>query len=37
MSAFWGDVTFGGALLELLGFAILALVSIQPQLRRTLA
>jgi ABC-2 type transport system permease protein len=37
MSAFWGDVTFGGALLVLLGFAILALVSIQPQLRRTLA
>lgn len=37
MSAFWGNVTFGGALLVLLGFAILALVSIQPQLRRTLA
>ncbi|MFM7363498.1 MAG: ABC transporter permease [Cuspidothrix sp.] len=37
MSAFWGDISFGGALLVLLGFAILALVSIQPQLRRTLA
>jgi ABC-2 type transport system permease protein len=37
MQAFWGDVTFGGALLVLLGFAMLALISIQPQLRRTLA
>jgi ABC-2 type transport system permease protein len=37
MQAFWGDVTFGGALLVLLGFAMVALISIQPQLRRTLA
>ncbi|ARV61984.1 transporter [Nostocales cyanobacterium HT-58-2] len=37
MHAFWGDVTFGGALLVLLGFALIALLSIQPQLRRTLA
>ncbi len=37
MHAFWGDVTFEGALLVLLGFALVALLSIQPQLRRTLA
>ena len=37
MHAFWGDVTFGAALLVLLGFALVALLSIQPQLRRTLA
>ncbi|AFY59221.1 ABC-type multidrug transport system, permease component [Rivularia sp. PCC 7116] len=37
MQAFWGDVTFGGAILVLLGFAIVALLSIQPRLRRTLA
>ncbi|MGH7999791.1 MAG: ABC transporter permease [Brasilonema sp.] len=37
MHAFWGDVTFSGALLVLLGFAVVALLSIQPQLRRTLA
>ncbi len=37
MQAFWGDVTFGGALLVLLGFAVVALLSIQPQLRRTLS
>ncbi|WP_414582018.1 ABC transporter permease [Scytonema sp. PCC 10023] len=37
MHAFWGDVTFGSALLVLLGFALVALLSIQPQLRRTLA
>ena len=37
MQSFWGDVTFGGALLVLLGFAFVALLSIQPQLRRTLA
>ncbi|MDF5729739.1 MAG: ABC transporter permease [Rhizonema sp. PD38] len=36
MHAFWGDVTFGGALLVLLGFTLVALLSIQPQLRRTL-
>jgi ABC-2 type transport system permease protein len=36
MHAFWGDVTFGGALLVLLGFALVALLSVQPQLRRTL-
>lgn len=33
----WGAVTFGGALLILLGFAVVALVSIQPLLRRSLA
>lgn len=37
MHAFWGDVTFGGALLVLLGFAVVALLSIQPRLRKTLA
>jgi ABC-2 type transport system permease protein len=37
MHAFWGDVTFGGALLVLLGFAIVALISVQPQLKRNLA
>ncbi|MTJ28594.1 ABC transporter permease [Aphanizomenon sp. UHCC 0183] len=37
MHAFWGDVTFGVALLVLLGFALVALLSIQPQLRRSLA
>ncbi|MBD2357909.1 ABC transporter permease [Tolypothrix sp. FACHB-123] len=37
MQAPWGAVTFGGALLILLGFAVVALLSIQPQLRRTLA
>jgi len=37
MHAFWGDVTFGRALLVLLGFAVVALLSIQPQLRRSLA
>ncbi|UKO96724.1 ABC transporter permease [Nostoc sp. UHCC 0870] len=37
MQAPWGDVTFGGALLILFGFALVALLSIQPQLRRTLA
>ncbi len=37
MHAFWGDVTFGGAMLVLLGFASLALLIIQPRLRRTLA
>jgi ABC-2 type transport system permease protein len=37
MHAFWGDVTFGGALLVLLGFAAVALISIQSQLRKTLA
>ncbi|WP_071190794.1 ABC transporter permease [Trichormus sp. NMC-1] len=37
MHAFWGDVTFGGALLVLLGFAVVALLTIQPQLRKTLA
>ena len=36
MKAFWGDVTFLGALLVLLGFAGVALISIQPQLRRSL-
>ncbi|MDJ0772781.1 MAG: ABC transporter permease [Mastigocoleus sp. MO_167.B18] len=37
MHAFWGDVTFGGAMLILLGFASIALLIIQPRLRRTLA
>ncbi|NES99709.1 MAG: ABC transporter permease [Sphaerospermopsis sp. SIO1G2] len=37
MHAFWGDVTFGSALLVLLGFAVVGLLSIQPQLRKTLA
>lgn len=37
MQAFWGDVTFGGALLVLFGFAVVALLSIQPRLRQTLA
>ncbi len=37
MQAFWGDVTFGSALLVLLGFALVALVIIQPRLRKTLA
>ena len=34
---YWGDVTFGSAILVLLGFAVVALLSIQPRLRRTLA
>jgi ABC-2 type transport system permease protein len=33
----WGDVSFGAALLVLLGFAILSLLVIQPLLRRRLA
>lgn len=33
----WADVTFGEALLILLGFAAIALLSIQSRLRRTLA
>ncbi len=37
MHAFWGDVTFGGAILVLLGFAVVALLSIQPRLRQTLS
>jgi ABC-2 type transport system permease protein len=37
MHAFWGDVTFGAALLVLFGFAVVALVTIQPRLRQTLA
>lgn len=37
MEVFWGNVSFGGSLLVLLGFAIVALLSIQPQLRKTLA
>lgn len=37
MQAPWGSVTFGGALLILLGFSFVALASIQPLLRRTLA
>ena len=37
MQAPWGAVTFGGALLVLIGFNIVALLSIQPLLRRSLA
>ena len=37
MEVFWGNVSLGGSLLVLLGFAIVALLSIQPQLRKTLA
>lgn len=37
MQAPWGAVTFGGAMLVLLGFNVVALLSIQPLLRRTLA
>ncbi len=37
MESPWGGVTFGGALLILLGFAIVALLIIQPRLRRSLA
>jgi ABC-2 type transport system permease protein len=37
MQAPWGAVTFGGAILVLLGFSFVALLSIQPLLRRTLA
>ncbi|MFM7560287.1 ABC transporter permease [Cylindrospermopsis raciborskii] len=37
MEAFWGNVSFRGSLLVLLGFAIVALLSIQSQLRKTLA
>lgn len=37
MQAPWGAVTFGGAMLVLLGFAVVSLLSIQPLLRRSLA
>lgn len=37
MQAPWGNVTFGGALAVLAGFATVALLSIQPLLRRTFA
>ena len=37
MQAPWGTVTFGGALLVLLAFDLVALVSVQPLLRRSLA
>lgn len=37
MQAPWGNVTFGGALLVLIGFNVVALLSIQPLLRRSLA
>jgi ABC-2 type transport system permease protein len=36
MAAPWGTVTLGSALLLLVGFALVALVSIQPRLRRSL-
>lgn len=37
MQAPFGTVTFGGSLLILLGFSLVALLSIQPLIRRTLA
>nr|WP_219335972.1 ABC transporter permease [Chroococcidiopsis thermalis] len=37
MQAPWGAVTFGGAILMLVGFSFVAVLSIQPLLRRTLA
>jgi len=37
MAAPWGNVTFGAALLVLFGFATVALLSIQPLLKRGLA
>ena len=37
MQAPWGDITFAGALLVLAGFDAVALLSIQPLLRRTFA
>ena len=37
MHAFWGDVTFGVALLILAAFSFVSLLVIQPQIRRTLA
>lgn len=37
MQAPWGEVTLGAALLVLIGFATISLLSIQPRLRRTLA
>ncbi len=37
MAAPWGNVTFGAALLVLFGFATVALLSIQPLLKRSLA
>jgi ABC-2 type transport system permease protein len=37
MQAPWGSVTLGAALLLLLSFDVVALLIIQPKLRRTLA
>ncbi|AFZ32888.1 ABC-2 type transporter [Gloeocapsa sp. PCC 7428] len=37
MQAPWGTITFGGALLVLFGFSLVALLSIQPLLRKSLA
>lgn len=37
MQAPWGEVSLGAALLVLVGFALVALLSIQPRLRRSLA
>lgn len=37
MSAPWGDVTFGAAVLVLIGFDAIALIGISPLLRRTLS
>ncbi|MEM7555441.1 MAG: ABC transporter permease [Cyanobacteria bacterium P01_A01_bin.84] len=37
IQSLWGNITFGGAMLVLLSFAIISLIIIQPRLRRTLA
>ena len=36
MQAPWGDISFGGAMLVLLGFSFVALISIQPLLKKSL-
>ncbi len=36
MQAPWGDVSFGGAMLVLLGFSFVSLISIQPLLKKSL-
>jgi ABC-2 type transport system permease protein len=37
MQAPWGAVSFGGAMLVLLGFSFVALISIQPLLKKSLS
>ena len=37
MQAPWGDISFGGAMLVLLGFSFVALISIQPLLKKSLS